>query len=235
MISEVTIFQCRERTPLGVKHSTGVQTPEASVSNRLSAKPTLYNANLVKATLKVPESRIIAGLLLEGADAAAWRQAIVVDNVLQKRSAQTATTFANFIARRLRTLNPEAWAAIRDGSNIVSTQLVLAATIKYSRLVRDFLDDVVRDRKRRFQTRITDRDWAEFMEQCKGRDPAIDAWSDSVVGKLCQNTFRICAEAGYVTDTKTMTLQRMVVAAEVESFLTLHGETEALRVMEAGR
>ena len=154
----------------------------------------LYNANLVKASLKVPESRIIAGLLIDGANSVEWHQAIIVQNVLQKRSPHTAKLFADFIANRLKTLQPAAWPFVKDGSNSVATQLVLAATIKYSRLLGDFLDLVVRERRRTFASHLTDLDWSEFVEGCKARDPGVNDWTEGVVKKLRQNTFRILAE-----------------------------------------
>ncbi len=98
----------------------------------------LYSANLTKGSLKVAESRLIAALLLEGVDDAAWQNAIVNENVLQKRSASTAKTFAEYIRHRLSTMKPDLWELVRDGSPAVATQAVLAATLKHSLLLADF-------------------------------------------------------------------------------------------------
>ena len=46
----------------------------------------LYKADIAGGSLKVPESRIIADLLLRGVDEKEWRDAIEVENALQKRS-----------------------------------------------------------------------------------------------------------------------------------------------------
>ena len=107
----------------------------------------LYSANLAKASLKLAESRIIAALLLEGADDEAWRQAILEENVLQKRSASTAKAFADYIRHRLSTINRGIWELIRDtGAPKVATQAVLAATLKHNRLLADFFDQVLRSK-----------------------------------------------------------------------------------------
>ena len=63
-----------------------------------------YQANFTKASLLIPESRIVAGLLLDNIDEDQWHQAIVVDNVLQKRTKNTATTQASLIRNRLATM-----------------------------------------------------------------------------------------------------------------------------------
>ncbi|MFA1803980.1 BrxA family protein, partial [Xanthomonas campestris pv. campestris] len=43
-----------------------------------------YQADLSAGSLMLPESRIIAGLLLQRLDDAAWQHALRVENVLQK-------------------------------------------------------------------------------------------------------------------------------------------------------
>ena len=188
-----------------------------------------YNANLVKASLKLEESRVIASLLLQGVDEAQWRHAILVDNVLQKRSPSTASTFAVFIRQRLGSMTPALWELVRDGANAVATQAVLAATVKHSRLLGDFLDLTVRDRLRLFKTALTHKDWEEFVEGCIARDPHAADWTPAVVTKLRQNVFRILNEAGYVADTRTMALQRVAVSSEVRRYLEENDERYVLR------
>ncbi|MCF8016289.1 MAG: DUF1819 family protein, partial [Chromatiaceae bacterium] len=102
-----------------------------------------YKANFSKGGLMVPESRIIATLLLEGVDAERWERAITVDNVLAKRAPSTARTKATLIRARLRDMPTSIWPLIRDGSRPVATHAVLAATVTYSPLFGDFLDQVV--------------------------------------------------------------------------------------------
>jgi hypothetical protein len=58
-----------------------------------------YRADIAGGSLKVPESRIIADLLLRGVDDNEWRDAIEVQNALQKRSPATARRQASLIRR----------------------------------------------------------------------------------------------------------------------------------------
>ncbi|MFZ0788370.1 MAG: BrxA family protein [Chromatiaceae bacterium] len=73
-------------------------------------------ANFTKGGLMVPESRIVADLLLKGVDAAGWKQAIEVDNVLAKRSRTTASTKAGLIRARLQTMTKRLWRLVRNGA-----------------------------------------------------------------------------------------------------------------------
>ena len=191
----------------------------------------IYSANLTKASLKVPESRIIAGLLLERADEAGWRRAILDENVLQKRSASTARTFADYIRHRLSTMQSPLWELVHDGSPVVATQAVLAAAIKHSRLLADFFDQVLKEHSRQFKTTITNTDWADFIASCAGQDPNVETWTPEVVIKLRQVVFRILAEAGYVDSTKTMALQRVAIAAPLIKYLEDTQEADVRRLM----
>src|SRR5438552_3472045 len=109
-----------------------------------------YRADITAGALKVPESRIIADLLLRQVDAEGWNQAIVKDNVLQARNPATAIRLARLIRQRLELMKPDLLRLIRDGSGIVATHAVLAAAVKHSRLLGDFLDLVVREQYRLF-------------------------------------------------------------------------------------
>lgn len=82
-----------------------------------------YRANFTKGGVMVPESRIIADLLLQGVDAAGWKQAFEGQNVLHKRSPTTASTKAALIRSRLQTMSEGQWQLVRDGSSPMAKSL----------------------------------------------------------------------------------------------------------------
>ncbi|VTR96133.1 Putative inner membrane protein OS=delta proteobacterium NaphS2 GN=NPH_1846 PE=4 SV=1: DUF1819 [Gemmata massiliana] len=74
-----------------------------------------YKVDITAGALKVAESRIVAGLLLKGLDAKEWTDAVVKRNVLQARSASTATRLVKLIRGRLETMGADLWKLVRDG------------------------------------------------------------------------------------------------------------------------
>ena len=62
---------------------------------------TRYAADITAGALKLPESRLIADLLLRQVDDEGWKDAIVTRNVLQARSPATARRLTTLIRRRL--------------------------------------------------------------------------------------------------------------------------------------
>lgn len=194
-----------------------------------------YKADIAGGSLKIPESRLVAGLLLNGVDEKGWHDAIVVMNVLQKRSPGTAKRQASLIRSRLATMGQDLWELVRDGSAPVATHAVLAAAIKHSTLLGDFLDLVVREQFRLFRPNLTRKLWSDFLGQCHGRDLHMPEWRESTANKLGDSVFRILDEAGYITDTRTMTLKPVRIAGEVLAYLRDHEERYVLRCIQMGQ
>src|SRR5262249_49387753 len=107
-----------------------------------------YKADLTAGSLKVPESRVIADLLLRGVDAEGWRDAIVKENVLKARGRATANRLTRLIRGRWETRGPGLWRLVRDGKGSVAAHAALAAAVKHSPLLGDFLDLVVGEQYR---------------------------------------------------------------------------------------
>jgi len=144
-----------------------------------------------RCSLIVPETRVVAAMLLEGISKQEWQRQIVELNVLQKRTAKTAITYAGTARSRLETMHPDLWVLVRDESLPVATQAVLAATVKFSPLLGDFLRTVVRDQFRRFSTHLEPRHWNAFLEDGLQVDLDAPTFSASTQVKLRQNAMRM--------------------------------------------
>ena len=66
-----------------------------------------------------------------------------------------------------------------------------AASVKHSRLLGDFMRDVVAGHVRRFEESLVPSDWDAFLADCIQRDPAVAGWSDTTKAKLLQVVLRI--------------------------------------------
>lgn len=191
-----------------------------------------YKADIAGGSLKLQESRIIAGLLIDGVSDADWRDAIEIENVLQKRSPGTAKRQASLIRVRLETMEADLWELVRDGSKAVATHALFAAAIKHSNLLGDFLDLIVRDQFRLFKQDLPRKLWPEFLEKCRDRDPHMPEWQESTANKLGDSVYRILAEVGYLMDNKNYVLQPVRISGEVMSYLRDNEEDYVLRCMQ---
>ena len=191
-----------------------------------------YHADITAGSLKVPESRIIADLLLRDCDQEAWNAALYTDNLLQTRSPATAKRLAQLLRGRLETMDAELWRLVRDGSLVVATHACLAAAVKHSALLGDFLDQVVRDEYRLFSPALSPALWERYIEDCRARDPEMPVWSETTVRRLRSSVFQILAQAGYVESTSTLKLQVVHIAREVLNYLNARDETYVLRCIQ---
>jgi hypothetical protein len=193
-----------------------------------------YGAEITAGALKVPESRVVADLLLRKVSDAEWRQALYVDNRLLTRSPKTAQRLAALIRGRLALVEAPLWEMIREGSVQEATHACLAATVKASPLMGDFLDWVVREAYRTFKDTLALTLWSDFIEDCRSRDPAISRWQESTIQRLRSSVYTILAEAGYLDSTKTRQLQTIHLAEPVRRYLEQHEERYVLRCLQVG-
>lgn len=193
---------------------------------------TMYNAEISAGSLMLPESRRVAGLMLSHPSRESWFEALRLDNILQKKSPATARRQARLIRNRLETLDESAWRKIAEGNQEIAIQMLLAASIKHSRLLGDFMRDVVANRVRRLERTLAPQAWEAFLAECAQRDPAVAGWSKTTQAKLLQVILRILAEARYLESTRSLVLTPPHLHPEVIRFLQEHQEQAVLDTME---
>lgn len=191
-----------------------------------------YKADITAGSLKVHESRIVADLLLKGVDEQGWKGALLKDNVLQARTAATTVRLSRLIRKRLALMKPALWRLVRDGTGAVATQAVLAAAVKHSPLLGDFLDLVVREQYRVFTKALSNKLWEDYLDDCRGRDPDMPVWKESTRKRLRSSVFQILAQAGYIENTRSKKLQTVHVASQVLRYLEKHHEHYVLRCIQ---
>lgn len=191
-----------------------------------------YKADIAGGALKLQESRVVAGLLLDGVTDAEWKHAIEIDNVLQKRSPGTAKRQASLMRLRLEMMKPELWELVRDGSKIIATHALFAAAIKHSTLLGDFLDLMVRNQFRMFRQDLPRKLWLDFIEKCHDHEPNMPEWRDSTTNKLGDTVYQILAEVEYLMDNKKYILQPVRISSEVMTYLRDNEEDYVIRCIQ---
>jgi hypothetical protein len=193
-----------------------------------------YRADITAGALKVPESRRIADLLLQGTSETGWKEALYGQNILQTRTLATARRLALLLRGRLGLMDADLWTLVRDGSSLVATHACLAAAVKHSALLGDFLDLVVREQYQCYAEALSNKLWEEYIVGCRGRDPEMPQWSDSTMARLRSSVFQILAQAGYIETTRTLRLQTVHIASQVLDYLTDRHEHDVLRCLQVG-
>jgi hypothetical protein len=191
-----------------------------------------YRADITAGSLKIPESRVIADLLLRNVDAEGWKDAIVSRNVLQARNPATARRLTTLIRRRLETMGPDLWMLVRDGKGSVAAHAILAAAVKNSPLLGDFLRIVVAEQYRLFSTALSPKLFDDYLEACRERDTEMPVWNETTRMRLRSSVFQILAQAGYIENTRSLKLQNVLIADQVLRYLKANKETYVLHCIQ---
>ena len=192
----------------------------------------IYTATITSASLRLRESRVVAGLLLQGVSADEWSRAVFDDNALQMKSVESIKRISRLLRARLLPLGEDLWGVVRDAELPLATQAVMAGAIKNSRLLGDFMDLTIRDQRTLFATKLELPMWSEYIQGCHGRDPDMPQWSDATLARLRSAVFSMLHEAGYLKDTRSLVLQNVFVDPQVAACLRDQGETYVLRCLE---
>ena len=191
-----------------------------------------YRADISAGGLKLPETRVIAGLLLRGVNETEWRTALISDNVLQARNSATAIRLARLIKARLAPMDAELWKMIYEETGLVAVHATLAAAINHSALLGDFLDLIVREQCRLFNSRLSGKLWDDYLSECRARDPGMPEWNESTRRRLRSSVFQSLAQAGFLQSTRTLRLQPVHISQQVLRYLANRDEEYVLRCIQ---
>lgn len=202
-------------------------TPQASLKNHKA-----YLGDLIGGSLMIRESQAIAALLLKKPSQEEWLDAIVHQNILQKRSDASAKRNASTIKKRLQGLSDEFLEQLAFGSTELSTQLMFAATLINSTMLADFMRNVVMDAKRMFRENIDSTDWESFWEERSRVFPEFAQMADTSTYKVSQVAFKVLADAGYIESTRNKKLQNVYLLPEVKALLSDMNRDDIIIAME---
>lgn len=191
-----------------------------------------YLGDLIGGSLMLRESQLIAELLLKKPSKEEWLEAIVNQNILQKRSDASAKRNAATIKKRLENLNEEYLEKLAFGSAELSSQLMFSATLINCTMLADFMRNVVIDAKRMFRESLDSSDWESFWEDRSRLFPEFAQMTDSSTYKIAQVAFKLLADAGYIETTRNKKLQNVYILPEVKSLLTQINRDDIIAAME---
>lgn len=197
-------------------------------------KQPYYSADITKGALMLPESRALARLLLEQPQLGQkeWEEKVVRENILQKPSPMTARTRARYLRARLTAGPASLLPLVAHGDPQLASQAAMALAIKHSRMLGDYMDQVLREQRVRMAPTLQNKDWLGFLENAQGYAPEVEGWSESTRKKLGQVVHLALAEGGFLTNTQTRTIQPVRLRSEVRQALQDADEDFVLRCME---
>ncbi len=175
---------------------------------------------------------MIARLLVAGCNEQTWKQKLFDENALQASSPNSTIRLARLLRGRLETMDAGLWKMVTDGSLETATHACLAAAVKHSALLGDFLDLVVREQYRLFIPALEPVLWERYVNNCRDRDPEMPEWRESTIKRLRSSVFQTLAQAGYIENTRSLKLQAAHISPQVLNYLRGKNEDYVLRCIQ---
>ena len=191
-----------------------------------------FNAEISAGSLMPLESKRVATLLLTHPSEQVWTNAIEVENILQKNTPSTARRQSTLIRKRLLTLDDEGWTLICERESEIANQLMLAAAVKHSELLGEFMRVTYANSQRRLEPALAPLDWEDFLADCAHRDASVATWSSLTKAKLFQVIIRILVECKFLESSKTLRLSPRSLHPVVRRYLVERNEKFVLDCLE---
>lgn len=191
-----------------------------------------YLGDLIGGSLMITEAQLIAELLLSEPSKEQWDEAIVEQNILQKRSPASAKRNAATIKKRIANLGNKFLSALVKANHEEAAQLMMAATLINSPLLADFMRTVVMDAKRMYRENIDMKDWEYFWEDKCRIYPDFADMSESSTYKIAQVAFKVMTDGGFLESTKTKALTNIYITPDVRDLLVEMDRDDIIQAME---
>ncbi len=191
-----------------------------------------YLGDLSGGGLLITESRTIAEIHVKKLSEKDWKQLIVDENVLQKKSAQTALRFANVIRKRLDAMGEPFSLLLLDASERAYIQLLMAAFMIQSPVIVDFMQECLAEARRTYKPDIASDAWVNFIDDRKKVIPELASYSESTLKRMGSNVIKALVNTGYLKSTRQRQIQAVYLLPEVKGLLINIDKQEVIDVME---
>ncbi len=196
----------------------------------MSAKE--YLGDLIGGSLLITESRIIAESLLKNLPDDEWKSLVIGENILQKKSGQTAIRYARTVRWRIEGLGSDFIAELLTTNDRAYVQMLMMALIIHSPIVADFMKLTLADARRIYKPNLDSNAWSEFYDTRSKVFSELENFSESTIKKMGNNAIKALADSGYLSDSKKKKIQPVYLVPEVKSWLVRLGRPDLIQVME---
>lgn len=181
------------------------------------------------------ESRIVSRLLLEKHGQREVLDRVMSRNLFQNSSKATIQKYCQLALIRLDNLTNDQLRLVASGSEDIARLTLFVAVLKTYPIIADFIEGVVAEKVRCFETHLEKSDWTRFLEVRANGDPEVLDWSEKSRHKMGQVVVRMLAEAGFLDNTRRMTIRFPAIPLELERSLLEPADSKLLACMKLGR
>lgn len=195
-----------------------------------------YNGGLTAEQFLFYEIRIVSKQYLDGKPIDEIIESIKRDNLFQYPTERKISKLARACHRRIVALDNKKLAYELANAPIeVAKQINLYAMMRYNRLVREFMTDIIGEKYRQHDFSYTKKDINVFFSRLREQNDDIAAWSEQTITKLKQVLTKCLIETEMLDSFHARELNPIFISAELESGIRENNDLTALSAFNCFR
>ena len=188
-----------------------------------------YNGGLTAEQFLFYEIRIVSKQYLEGKSIDEIIEYIRRDNLFQYPTEREVSRLTRACYKRLVALGNEKLVyELANAPVEVAKQINLYAMMRYNRLVREFMIDLIGEKYRQHDLSHSKKDINIFFSRLREQNDDIAAWSEQTIMKLKQVLTKCLIETEMLDSFRARELNPIFISAELESGIRENNDLTAL-------
>jgi len=195
-----------------------------------------YNGGLTAEQFLFYEIRIVSKQYLEGKSIDDIIDYIRRDNLFQYPTEREISRLTRACYKRLVALDNEKLVyELANAPTEVAKQINLYAMMRYNRLVREFMTDLIGEKYRQHDYSYTKKDINVFFSHLREQNDDVAAWSEKTITKLKQVLTKCLIETEMLDSFRARELNPIFISAELESGIRENNDLTALAAFNCFR
>ena len=195
-----------------------------------------YNGTLTAEQFLFYEMRIVSKQYLENKSIEEIIEYIKRDNLFQYPTERMIIRIARSCYKRLVALdNDKLVYEVANAPIEVAKQINLYAMMRYNRLVREFMVDLIGEKYRQHDFSYTKKDINVFFSHLREQNDDIAAWSEQTIAKLKQVLTKCLIETEMLDSVRDTTLNPIFISIELETGIRENNDLTALAAFNCFR
>jgi len=151
------------------------------------------------------------------------------DNLFQYPTERMVVRITRACHKRLIALdNKKLVCELANAPIEVAKQINLYSMMRYNRLVREFMEELVGEKYRQQDFSYAKRDINIFFSRLQGQNDHVAAWSEQTIMKIKQVLTKCLIETQMLDSVKDTTLNPILISRELESGIRENNDLTAL-------
>lgn len=200
------------------KPSLSEQLWKVFITDTEGVSVALYNGSLTREQFMFREMRIVAKLYREGLVEREITDRVFRGNLFQYPTEREIKGKCRVVLKRLACIahSDELVEFLADGNVSEAKQAALVAMMCQSRLLAEFMIEVVGEKYRSLDLTLTQKDLNVFFANLCEKDEAVAGWSVSTVKRIKSVLMNILRETGYLEGIGSEILCPVLISDEFE-------------------